>query len=105
LPNGERAFVVCLRFRVIGVVRSNSQIIQHLRPVRRIASHGNEDYKCYTSAGMNEDLQQALKTRISGEVRFDKVSRLMYSTDASIYEIEPMGVVLPRTHEDVVATM
>src|SRR6476660_2770871 len=54
---------------------------------------------------MNEDLQQALKRRISGEVRFDRASRLMYSTDASIYEIKPIGVVLPRTHEDVFATM
>jgi FAD/FMN-containing dehydrogenase/Fe-S oxidoreductase len=54
---------------------------------------------------MNEDLYQALKTRIEGEVRFDRASRLMYSTDASIYEIEPIGVVIPRTHEDVFATM
>ena len=54
---------------------------------------------------MHEDLQQALQKRITGEVRFDPVSRLMYSTDASIYEIEPIGVVLPRTHEDVFATM
>ncbi len=54
---------------------------------------------------MNEDLREALKARVSGEVRFDKVSRLMYSTDASIYEIEPIGVVIPRTHEDVFATM
>ncbi len=54
---------------------------------------------------MNEDLYEALKKRISGEVRFDKVSRLIYSTDASIYEIEPIGVVIPRTHEDVFAAM
>src|SRR3954464_1265288 len=54
---------------------------------------------------MNEDLHQALKKRVKGEVRFDRASRLMYSTDASIYEIEPIGVVLPRTHEDVFATM
>jgi FAD/FMN-containing dehydrogenase/Fe-S oxidoreductase len=54
---------------------------------------------------MNDDLYQALKKRISGEVRFDRVSRLMYSTDASIYEIEPIGVVIPRTHEDVFAAM
>src|SRR6516165_6951056 len=54
---------------------------------------------------MNEDLYQALKTRVQGEVRFDRASRLMYSTDASIYEIEPIGVVIPRTHEDVFATM
>src|SRR5438477_3860839 len=54
---------------------------------------------------MNEDLYDALKKRISGEVRFDKVSRFLYSTDASIYEIEPLGVVIPRTHEDVFAAM
>src|SRR5437667_8698641 len=54
---------------------------------------------------MNQDLYQALKARITGEVRFDRASRLMYSTDASIYEIEPIGVVIPKTHEDVFATM
>ena len=54
---------------------------------------------------MNDDLYQALKKRISGEVRFDEASRYLYSTDASIYEIKPIGVVLPRTHEDVFATM
>jgi len=54
---------------------------------------------------MNKDLEMALAKRITGEVRFDRASRLMYSTDASIYEIEPIGVVVPRTHEDVFATM
>src|SRR5436189_2473727 len=54
---------------------------------------------------MTDDLYQALKKRISGEVRFDRISRLLYSTDASIYEIEPIGVVIPRTHEDVFAAM
>src|SRR5262252_11027471 len=54
---------------------------------------------------MNDDLYQSLKRRVQGEVRFDRASRLMYSTDASIYEIEPIGVVIPRTHEDVFAAM
>src|SRR5262245_30286599 len=54
---------------------------------------------------VNDDLYYALKKRISGEVRFDRASRLLYSTDASIYEIEPIGVVIPRTHEDVFAAM
>src|SRR5206468_10078196 len=54
---------------------------------------------------MNEELYEALKKRVQGEVRFDRASRLMYSTDASIYEIEPIGVVIPRTHEDVFAAM
>src|SRR5439155_19787135 len=54
---------------------------------------------------MNEDLYHSLKSRVNGEVRFDRASRLIYSTVASIYEIEPIGVVIPRTHEDVFATM
>src|SRR5437870_7353083 len=54
---------------------------------------------------MTNDLYQALKARVRGDVRFDRASRLMYSKDASIYEIEPIGVVIPRTHEDGFATM
>jgi FAD/FMN-containing dehydrogenase/Fe-S oxidoreductase len=54
---------------------------------------------------MNDDLYQALKKGIAGEVRFDEASRFLYSTDASIYEIKPIGVVIPLTHEDVFATM
>ncbi|MBS1251967.1 MAG: hypothetical protein MAG451_01001 [Anaerolineales bacterium] len=38
-------------------------------------------------------------------MRFDKYSRVLYSTDASIYQIEPIGVVLPRGTEDVIATL
>ena len=38
-------------------------------------------------------------------MRFDGYSRALYSTDASIYQIEPVGVVLPRTVEDVAATL
>jgi FAD/FMN-containing dehydrogenase/Fe-S oxidoreductase len=46
-------------------------------------------------------LQRDLEAAIGGEVRFDKVSRALYSTDASVYQIEPLGVVLPRSAEDV----
>lgn len=54
---------------------------------------------------MYDDLRRSLEKRLGGEVRFDQASRLMYSTDASIYEIEPIGVVIPRTHDDVLAAM
>ena len=37
-----------------------------------------------------------------GEVLFDAASRGRYSTDASIYQIEPVGVVVPRTEEDAI---
>ncbi len=51
------------------------------------------------------DLAHDLSRVVSGEVRFDRVSRLLYSTDASIYQIMPVGVVLPQSEEDVIATI
>ena len=38
-------------------------------------------------------------------MRFDAFDRARYSTDASIYQIEPMGVVLPRSDADVQAAL
>ena len=46
-------------------------------------------------------LAARLARELEGEVLFDPVSRGLYSTDASIYQIEPVGVVVPRTVEDV----
>ena len=48
-----------------------------------------------------EALARQLRKHVQGEVRFDTTARKLYSTDASIYQIEPLGVVLPRTVEDV----
>jgi FAD/FMN-containing dehydrogenase/Fe-S oxidoreductase len=47
-------------------------------------------------------LRHELEQQLEGEVRFDKVSRALYSTDASVYQIEPLGVVLPRSREDLI---
>ena len=47
-------------------------------------------------------LRRDLESQIDGEVRFDKVSRALYSTDASVYQIEPAGVVVVKSREDVV---
>lgn len=52
-----------------------------------------------------EVLASRLRQSIAGDVRFDRLSRAIYATDASIYEIEPLGVVFPRSVEDVVATV
>ena len=41
-------------------------------------------------------LEADLRRQVKGEVRFDAYSRVMYSTDASIYQMEPLGVVIPR---------
>jgi FAD/FMN-containing dehydrogenase/Fe-S oxidoreductase len=50
-------------------------------------------------------LQAELARTTTGEVRFDRLSRALYSTDASVYQIVPLGVVLPRSEADVVATL
>ncbi|MGB7048755.1 MAG: FAD-linked oxidase C-terminal domain-containing protein [Candidatus Cybelea sp.] len=50
-------------------------------------------------------LEQALRSRISGEVRFDDGSRALYATDASNYRQVPIGVVIPKTTDDVVAAL
>ena len=47
-------------------------------------------------------LRRALATEFTGEMHFDKVSRALYSTDASVYQIEPVGVVVPRSRNDLI---
>ena len=51
----------------------------------------------------NSDLQEELIRSIQGEVRFDEISRQMYSTDGSIYSILPIGVTIPSNSDDVSA--
>jgi len=46
--------------------------------------------------------QSELAAALKGETLFDEVSRLLYSTDASLYQIKPGAVVVPRDREDVI---
>ena len=50
-------------------------------------------------------LARRLSREISGEVLFDRASRGRYSTDASIYQVEPLGVIVPETIDDVAAAL
>ena len=50
----------------------------------------------------SSELEKFLKTGFSGEVFLDEYQRSLYSTDASIYQIMPAGVVVPRSSSDVV---
>jgi len=50
-------------------------------------------------------LQTALRKSIRGEVRFDDGSRALYATDASNYRQVPIGVVLPKDADDVIAAV
>ena len=61
-----------------------------------MASNSTELYK---------QIATDLKKRIKGDVRFDHYSRLLYATDASIFQIEPIGAVVPRDKGDVQAVL
>src|SRR5687768_15104148 len=46
-------------------------------------------------------LHAELAAQIEGDVRFDPISQALYSTDASVYQMLPLGVVISRSREDV----
>ena len=50
-------------------------------------------------------LEEKLKRDLEGEVHFDPASRAIYSSDASVYQVIPAGVVIPRNAEDVATTL
>lgn len=50
-------------------------------------------------------LEAELKRTVQGEVRFDRGSRALYATDASNYRQIPIGIVIPKSKEDVIATV
>ena len=56
-------------------------------------------------ANPTPSLEARLRRETRGEVLFDAFSRGRYSTDASIYQIEPLGVVVPRSREDAAAAI
>jgi len=46
-----------------------------------------------------------LRRNIAGEVLFDRADRGRYATDASIYQVEPLGVIVPKRIDDVAAAL
>jgi len=51
------------------------------------------------------DLAEALRAQVKGDIRFDTSSRALYATDGSNYRQVPIGVVLPRDNDDVLAAI
>jgi FAD/FMN-containing dehydrogenase/Fe-S oxidoreductase len=51
------------------------------------------------------ELEARLRRELRGEVMFDAFSRGRYATDASFYQIEPLGVVVPRDRDDAAAAI
>jgi FAD/FMN-containing dehydrogenase/Fe-S oxidoreductase len=54
---------------------------------------------------MTSLLYEELKSKILGEIHFDSITRHVYSVDASIFEVEPLGVILPKSREDLIEVM
>ncbi len=50
-------------------------------------------------------LEAALRRHLRGEIRFDSGSRALYATDGSNYRQVPIGIIVPRDKEDVIATV
>src|ERR1043165_1079452 len=50
-------------------------------------------------------LERRLRSNLTGDVLFDAFTRGRYATDASFYQIMPMGVVVPRTTEEALEAL
>ncbi len=55
-----------------------------------------------TSPLLPNELVQSLAAAVEGEVRSGQHDRLLYSTDASLYQVEPLAVVIPNSTTDVI---
>jgi len=75
---------------------------ENARPVRERVDHTDRVQRVNVDAAA---LAAELRRAVEGEVRFDEGARAMYSTDASNYRQVPIGVVLPRSVDDVIATV
>ena len=51
------------------------------------------------------ELASRLRAAVQGDLLFDRAARGRYATDASIYQIEPVGVLIPKTQDDVRAAV
>ena len=54
---------------------------------------------------LSPDFIAELRKHFMGDIRTDAATRTLYSTDASIYQIEPLGVAIPKTQDDLIAAV
>ncbi|HET9652014.1 MAG TPA: hypothetical protein VFP36_07480, partial [Usitatibacter sp.] len=59
----------------------------------------------FARGGEATPLARRLAREVDGEVLFDAASRGRYATDASIYQVTPVGVVVPRSAEAAIVAM
>src|SRR5512142_1832877 len=79
---------------------------EHNIAVKRFRGHQRSHspdsaYRGWCSVAiMMPGLERRLRAEVNGDIWFDRFTRGRYSTDASHYQIEPVGVVAPRTAAD-----
>jgi FAD/FMN-containing dehydrogenase/Fe-S oxidoreductase len=83
---------------------SASGVLLRIEPARFERQQRDDAPTGITGPEIHE-LEAELSRAIDGEVRFDAGSRALYATDGSNYRQVPIGVVVPRTIDDVVATI
>ncbi len=64
-----------------------------------------QNLKVIATQKLLQQVVTELRTKVTGEIRFDDKACSLYATDASPYEIKPYGVVLPKTIEDIKHTV
>ncbi|RKQ73575.1 FAD-binding and (Fe-S)-binding domain-containing protein [Oceanibaculum indicum] len=76
-----------------------------IQPAAKPASKTAASSRKARIAPGDSGLAARLRREVEGDVLFDGFSRGRYSTDASIYQIEPLGVVVPRSEADVLRAL
>jgi len=74
-------------------------------PADEPATDDRADYDYRTEAVSRAALVDDLADLVDGELRFDEYSRQLYATDASAYEVTPVGVVYPESTDDVATVL
>jgi len=69
------------------------------------AADGRSEYDYVSDDVERPGLVDDIEARVDGDVRFDSYTRQLYATDASAYEVTPVGVVFPADTEDVAAVV
>ena len=71
-------------------------------PILQQTAHDPHPHERFSDA---QRLEAKLRATVRGEARFDETSRALYATDASNYRQVPIGLVVPQSIEDVIATV
>lgn len=77
----------------------------HQLPVLQRTSPENQRQAPLAPIERDAELARKLVNAVEGEVRLDAHDRMLYATDASLYQVEPLAVVVPASVEDVVSAV